>query len=719
MASEMGNIFSEGIPLRILERIPIAVACLNEQGDFLFVNDTYLKERGYDREYMLSANIKDINTTMSTKSWRAYWNEVKHSKVKVLESEHITKEGKPFPIHVTSVFVEMEGVEVMCGFIKNLLDVNRYKTLMDLTSHYSRIAGWERDVVSNEFYVTDAFYDIIGHPKEKVIDISNFLEYTQKSMSPEDFERFVEVDRKCNEDFASFEEDFLILRMDGEKMWIRMTGQPKVIDGEIVKIYGTVQDISHHRNFSDDMFLMKFTFDNMSEMVCWVDEEGNFFENNSALLKKTGYSKDNLKSMNIWDILLGMEQNLWEEEWSGLEKSKSKRFDDILIVKDNPNIEVSYSMNFITFDGKQYVCIIMNDMSEQKSKERQLSVAMDKVMSLRKELEQENTYLKSEIRNEYSFRNIISKNESYKKVLSQIEEVAPTDATVLIMGETGTGKELLARAVHTLSERGTKPLIKVNCAALPEHLIESELFGHEKGAFTNAYRQKIGRFELANGGTIFLDEIGEMPLDLQSKLLRVLQEGEFERVGGNKTIKVDVRVIAATNRNLEKKVMQGSFREDLYFRLNVFPVENIPLRKRKDDIPILAQFFLEKFSEKQGKEISGISPSSMSLLQEYDFPGNIRELENIIERSTILCKRKVLVIPSEFLYTKLKKTKDKETGRFKSLDKMQRDYIVKVLRHTKGKVSGDGGAAELLEMNAKTLDSRIRKYKIRKNEYLI
>ncbi len=716
---EMEGIFSGELSLQVLAKIPIAVACLDEQGDFVFVNDTYLEERGYDREYMLQANIKDINTTMSTKSWRTYWNEVKNTKVKILESEHITKEGKPFPIHVTSVFVELDGVEVMCGFIRNLLDVNRYKTLMDLTSQYSKIAGWERDVVSNEFYVTDAFYDIIGHPKDNIIDISNFLEYTRMSMSPEDFERFVEVDRRCLEDFISFEEDYLILRMDGEKMWIRMTGQPKVIDGELVKIYGTVQDISHHRNFSDDMFLMKFTFDNMSEMVCWVDDKGIFFEINNALLKKTGCATEALRKMKIWDILLGLEQDTWNTAWKELRKSKTKRFHDILMVRDNPNIEVSYSMNFITYDGEQYICIIMNDVSEQKSKERQLSVAMDKVMSLRKELEQENTYLKSEIRNEYSFRNIISKNESYKKVLSQIEEVAPTDATVLIMGETGTGKELLARAVHTLSERGTKPLIKVNCAALPEHLIESELFGHEKGAFTNAYRQKIGRFELASGGTIFLDEIGEMPLDLQSKLLRVLQEGEFERVGGTKTIKVDVRVIAATNRNLEKKVLQGSFREDLYFRLNVFPIENIPLRERKDDIPILAQFFLEKFSEKQGKEISGISPSSMSLLQDYDFPGNIRELENIIERSTILCKGKVLVIPSEFLYTRLKKTKEKESGRFKSMDKMQRDYIIKVLRYTKGKVSGKDGAAQLLEMNAKTLDSRIRKYEIKKNEYLI
>ena len=281
----------------------------------------------------------------------------------------------------------------------------------------------------------------------------------------------------------------------------------------------------------------------------------------------------------------------------------------------------------------------------------------------------------------------------------------------MILGETGTGKELLARSVHQLSERASKSMIKINCGALPSNLIESELFGHEKGAFTNAIQTKKGRFELAHKGTIFLDEIGELPLDLQTKLLRVLQEGEFERVGGTETIQVNVRIIAATNRDLEKKVQEGTFREDLFYRLNVFPIINIPLRERKEDITPLVRFFVDKYSKKMGKTILEIPETALKRLQSYDFPGNVRELENIIERSIILSNNSRLVIDKALFRQEVVLD-----GQQLTLDEVQRRHILKTLVQTKGRISGQSGAAALLEINPRTLTSRMAKLGIQKHD---
>jgi transcriptional regulator with GAF, ATPase, and Fis domain len=294
--------------------------------------------------------------------------------------------------------------------------------------------------------------------------------------------------------------------------------------------------------------------------------------------------------------------------------------------------------------------------------------------------------------------------------LKSIETVAPTDASVLILGETGTGKELIARAIHNLSRRKTRALIKVNCAAIPSGLVESELFGHEKGAFTGALTQKIGRFELANKGTIFLDEIAELPLDLQPKLLRVLQEGEFERVGGTRTIKVDVRIIAATNRNLDVAVQEGRFREDLFYRLNVFPVTLPPLRERQDDIAPLARYFAIKYGKRLGKKIEQMPRKVLDALKAHPWPGNIRELENVIERAIITSQGPQLEL-GDALPQRSVRSQGKE---LLTLEEMERNHITEVLKSTGWQVSGGGGAAELLGMKPTTLDSRIKKLGIKK-----
>ena len=320
--------------------------------------------------------------------------------------------------------------------------------------------------------------------------------------------------------------------------------------------------------------------------------------------------------------------------------------DEVFWRKDGTSFPVYYTSTPILDEGEIIgAVIVFQDVSEIKQIEAKLTHALNEIHQLKERIQAENIYLQEQINLNHDFEDILGQSQSLKTVLHQVEQVAPTDTTVLILGETGTGKELFARALHNLSHRNNRPLVKVNCATLPANLIESELFGHEKGSFTGAATRRIGRFELAHEGTIFLDEIAELPLELQAKLLRVLQEGEIERLGDSKTIKVNVRIIAATHRNLNQMVADGSFREDLYYRFNVFPLTLPPLRERQQDVSLLTQCFIKKYANKVGKQINHIPQTVMDNLLNYNWPGNIRELENVIERAVILTSGQTLQIP--------------------------------------------------------------------------
>ena len=339
----------------------------------------------------------------------------------------------------------------------------------------------------------------------------------------------------------------------------------------------------------------------------------------------------------------------------------------------------------------------------------ELQAALAEVEQLKNRLQIENVYLQEEIKTEHNFEEIIGRSAALKKVLRGAEQVASSDATVLIRGETGTGKELVARAIHNLSQRKDTPLVKVNCGAIPANLVESELFGHEKGAFTGALQRRIGRFEMADGGTIFLDEVGELPLDTQVKLLRVLQDGEFERVGSSKPVKVDVRVIAATNRNLSAAIKEGAFRQDLFYRLNVFPLDMPPLRERKTDIPLLANFFMNKFGKKMGKDIKGVSKATLERMESYSWPGNIRELQNVIERAVVTASGSTIEIDDSILGADSTSRADVE-----ALQQVERAHIIRVLKQTNWVVHGQAGAAAILRINPSTLRFRMQKLGIKR-----
>jgi chemotaxis protein methyltransferase CheR len=350
----------------------------------------------------------------------------------------------------------------------------------------------------------------------------------------------------------------------------------------------------------------------------------------------------------------------------------------------------------------------IQDITERKQAELNLKAALSEIKELKEKLEVERAYLQEEIKSEYNYENIIGQSNALNYVFYKVEQIAPTDTTVIVLGETGTGKELVARAIHGLSPRKDRALVKVNCATLPANLIESELFGHEKGALTGAHARQLGRFEVANGATLFLDEIGELPLELQPKLLRVIQDGEFERLGSSATNKVDVRVIAATNRHLEEEVRKGRFREDLWYRLNVFPITAPPLRERMEDIALLVDFFVDKISRRLGKSIESIPVSVMNALLDYQWPGNVRELENVLERAVINSSG-----PKLHLVDELQKPHKDLTTAKKTLNEVERDYIVRVLEQTNWKVSGPNGAAEILGLDRSTLRARMRKLDIR------
>ena len=453
--------------------------------------------------------------------------------------------------------------------------------------------------------------------------------------------------------------------------------------------------------------IAKLILDSMPGNAYILNEEGRIMACNRHSTEVYGYTEEEFLNRSVLDFIDKADHEKIINTMVNSQVGKIIWVENTAVTKNGKKIPYLGSATTIFINGKKYYIGLGIDISELTSAREKIIEQMNEISRLNELLKAENIYLKDQIELSGQQFEMVGESEPIKYIRFKIKQVAPTDASVLIEGETGSGKELVARAIHKESNRKDKPFIKVNCASIPENLIESELFGHEKGAFTSAIEKQIGRFEIADGGTIFLDEIGELPMNVQPKLLHILQQGEFERIGSSKTIRTDVRIIAATNKVLEDEIKKRRFRNDLYYRLNVFPISVAPLRERKTDIPLLAEHYAKIYSERFNKPIKAISKKSLRQMITYSWPGNVRELENVIERAIITSQNQILNV-------ELPSKTDNTSNDLIPLEDLEKKHIISVLEKTYWKISGTGGAASLLKINPETLRSKMRKLGIKR-----
>ncbi|MBK8556428.1 MAG: sigma 54-interacting transcriptional regulator [Lewinellaceae bacterium] len=705
--------------LESTELIHSSAVWFQSDGRIIGANTQFLNQLGYQREELLQKTIFQINPHLNMLGWRKIWEELESTGKSALNSEHITRNGRMYPVQMQALLVHAGDEKVCICTVKNLMERSRYRDMLDLIGQITGVGGWKWNLLTDELIVTTEVYHLLElEPSAFIYPAREALEHLEKRLQPVDYHLLLELSKQAIREEKRAQCRINLAMNDGTTKKLLLDIYPVFQEGRCTQLIGAVREVDldtdeavapNPRPKKSDVELMRFlefSLDQSSDIILWVKPNGTFLNFNETACRQLGYPREELAEMHLLDLFPYSNQETIDAAWETLRVDKQFTGDQVITRKDGSSFPVEITVNYASLHGLECTCSIIRDISLRKKEQENLQNAFEEISRLKKDLEMENTYLQTELNEQFNFNNIITNSPEYKKILLQIEQVAPTDAIVLITGETGTGKELVARAIHHNSRRSSKQMIKVNCAALPENLIESELFGHEKGAFTGAIQRKMGRFELAHKGSLFLDEISELPLELQSKLLRVLQEGEFERVGGMETIKTDVRIIAATNRNLEKMVEEGRFREDLFYRINVFPIHNMALRDRPDDIPLLLRHFVQLFSNKMGKQIDQIPVRVFEVLQQYHFPGNIRELENIIERAVILSNGNRLQID---LGAFRKKAAGHAKEGFLSLEAMQRKYILDVLEQTHWRVSGPEGAARILQVKDKTLFSKMQK----------
>jgi len=523
---------------------------------------------------------------------------------------------------------------------------------------------------------------------------------------PDDIDRLRDERARAFPRGVPFETEQRVRRKDGEYRWVLVRHYPlRDENGQLTRWYATGEDI-HERKLAEEKIrqsekqlrqLLDFTPLHITEF----GPDGSRLYNNQAALDYHGMTLEEWQAADLQSLVHPQDADrLRREQPSKFASAAPYEIEARLKRRDGQYRWFLARFNPV-LDGQGRVTrwyVASTDIEDRKQVEQHVH---DENLALREQIDQA-----------FMFEEIVGSSPALKTVVASIVKVAPTDSTVLITGETGTGKELIARAIHKRSHRSGHAFIAVNCSAIPASLIASELFGHEKGAFTGALQQRRGRFELAHGGTIFLDEIGDLPAETQIALLRVLQEREIERVGSSRAIAVDVRVIAATNRDLEAAVASGAFRQDLYYRLNVFPIRNPPLRERVEDIPVLVEYLVERYGKKAGKSIRKIKKQTLELFQAYDWPGNVRELQNVIERAVVLCEADTFVIDSSWLQVKRNAAPSHAGAKITTLSEGERALIEAALAETHGRISGPKGAAAKLGIPRQTLESKMRALKI-------
>jgi PAS domain S-box-containing protein len=571
--------------------------------------------------------------------------------------------------------------------------------------------GW------NASYWSKEMYRIFGLDPDPTPP--SYMEVVRR-LHPEDARHYTPVVEEAIRDRTDFETDYRLLLPNGAAKYIHVVGHPVVnASGDVIELVGTAMDVTEQHEAraalqtafeqirAEQTELRRMT-DAIASFIYVLRPDGTALYANQTVLDYIGLTLEDVQREDHRARVFHPEdvERLREERHEALARGKPFELEQRALGKDGKYRWFLLRYNPLRDDQGHIIrwYATGTDIEDLKQTEERLR--------------DENVALREEIDKASMFEEIVGNSSALQTVLSRLSKVAPTDSTVLVTGETGTGKELVARAIHRRSQRSSRVFVSVNCAAIPRDLIASELFGHEKGAFTGATQQHLGRFELANGGTIFLDEVGELPAETQIALLRVLQEHEFERVGGTRSIQTDARVIAATNRDLEAAIAEGAFRSDLFYRLNVFPVEIPPLRERREDIHLLVEYFIDRYARKTGKKIRRIERSTLELLRSYAWPGNIRELQNVIERSLIVCETQTFSVDESWLYRQPLPGRPKRAlGLSENLVAQEKEMIEAALRDSGGRVSGPAGAAARLGMPGSTLESKIRSLKINKNRF--
>jgi len=570
----------------------------------------------------------------------------------------------------------------------------------------SRTGSWKHNLSSGHVVISPEVHRMFGVSPG---DDASKAEFFFGRIHPEDRPLEVQSYERAIQAKADFESDYRIVLPDGSIKHIRNIGHPVFSDaGELVEYVGTAIDVTAARVAEDKIRQnereLRQVVDTVAQLVIFLSPDGRALYANRFTLEYTGLTLEDVKAEGFREQVFHPEdvERVREERQAALLRGVPFENEQRVRRKDG-----HYRWFFIRYNA-------LIDELGRPTRWYAAGIDIEDRKQAEEKVQKENLALRQEIDHSLMFEEIVGGSPALQSVLARVAKVAPTDSTVLITGETGTGKELFARAIHKRSQRSSRAFVSVNCAATPATLIASELFGHEKGAFTGALQRRLGRFELAEGGTIFLDEIGELPPETQIALLRVLQEREFDRIGGGRPIRADVRVIAATNRDLEGAIDGGAFRKDLYYRLNVFPIEIPPLRERKKDIPTLIEYFVQRYSRKVGKKIRSIEKSTLQLLESYNWPGNVRELQNVIERSVIFCESDLFAVDPGWLSFESSEPPQDTGPSAKMSPTQEKEMIERALAETAGRVSGPSGAAAQLNMPASTLESKIRSLKINK-----
>ncbi len=706
---------------------PAGYFTINSDGKICELNFNAAKMLNKARSKLIHSNFKFFITTETRSLFVAFLDKVSDSKTKQNCEVRLVIDEKP------SAFVHIEGVllENEKNYLITVIDISKRKH-----AEIELIKAKEKAVISEDYL--ENIINNIGDPIFVKDENSNLILANDAFCTLFEMERDNIIGKTLLEDVAPDEKEEFLKRdkqvlktgkgnLNEESLTVRdrptkaiSTRRSRYINPNNKKyLVGVIRSLTERKiaeeQLKETLSQNELAVD-MSKLGVWeLNVDSGELLWNDRHLEFFGITREEFTNdLEGWRRQLHPDdKNYAESRFNEVFENKSIHDLNFRIIRPNGDIRYINAAGVpIVIDGKLVKVIGVNrDVTDTKISEKQLEDTLLQLTDLKQQVEAENIYLKEELKLEGSYNEIVGSSKSLKKVLKQVEQVANTGSTVLILGETGTGKELIARAIHNASDRKDKPMVKVNCSALPANLIESELFGHEKGAFTGALNRKIGRFELANGGTILLDEIGDLPIELQTRLLRVLQESEFERVGGEKTIKVDVRVIAVTNRNLVNQVLENKFRQDLYYRLNVFPIKCPPLRNRVDDIPSLVHHFVNKYNPKVNNKIKTVHQKTIERLMHYNWPGNIRELEHVIERAIIMNKGEQLRLGNWFMDSSIENVVSDD---LRTMETVERDYIIKVLEKTNWKIRGKNGAAEILGMQPTTLESRMKKRDIRR-----